>query len=185
MRDSASRQYGGVVMSRGYRQGYNQHGEAPEPLVWERVVWRQGDGRYVFEIEEGGLHAKLTSPHGTSLTLPMIAWDGLLDALTGARKARARNERGFPARSGARWYDGEAGELVAGFRAGRTIAQLARAHNRSELAVEAELDRLGLWDRIARRAIVPREQRHPSQRPLGGTDSVPDSPPAPFIANEE
>jgi hypothetical protein len=97
----------------------------------------------------------------------MMAWDGLLDALTGARKARARNERGFPARSGARWYDGEAGELAAGFRAGRSVSQLARAHNRSEYAIEAELDRLGLWDRIARRAIVPAEQRRASQRPLG------------------
>jgi len=154
-------------MSRGYGRGSNQHGEAPEPLTWERVVFRQGDGRYVFEVEEGGLHAKLTSPHGTSLTLPMVAWEGLLDALTGARKARARNERGFPARSGARWYDGEAGELTAGFRAGRTITQLARAHNRSEYAIEAELDRLGVWDRMARRAIVPGEERKASQRPLG------------------
>ena len=154
-------------MSQGYGRSYDQHGEPPEPLTWERVVFRQGDGRYVFEVEEGGLHAKLTSPHGTSLTLPMAAWDGLLDALTGARKARARNERGFPARSGARWYDGEAGELAAGFRAGRSVSQLARAHNRSEYAIEAELDRLGLWDRIARRAIVPAAQRRASQRPLG------------------
>jgi hypothetical protein len=153
-------------MSQGYGRRQSQHGEPSEPLTWERVVFRQGDGRYVFEVEEGGLHAKLTSPHGTSLTLSMIAWDGLLDALTGARKARTRNERGFPARSGARWYDGEAGELAAGFRAGRTVSQLARAHNRSEYAIEAELDRLGLWDRIARRAIVPAEQRRASQRPL-------------------
>jgi hypothetical protein len=153
-------------MSRGYRQGYQQYGEAQEPLVWERVTWRQGDGRYVFEVEEGGLHAKVTSPHGTSLTLPMVAWEGLLDAITGARKARTRNERGFPARSGERWYDGEAGELAAGFRAGRSIGQLARAHNRSEFAVEAELNRLGLWDRIARRAIVPGARRGASQAPL-------------------
>jgi hypothetical protein len=162
-------------MSQGYRQGYNQYGEAPEPLVWERVVWRQGDGRYVFEIEEGGLHAKLTSPYGTSLTLPTIAWEGLLDAIQGARKARTRNERGFPARSGARWYDGEAGEVAAGFRAGRSIRQLARAHNRSEHAIEAELHRLGLWDRIARRAIVPGEQKSASQAPLG--DGEPGAPP--------
>ncbi len=170
-------------MSQGYRRGHgeNQHGEnqyggAPEPLVWERVTWRQGDGRYVFEIEEGGLHAKLSSPHGTSLTLPMIAWEGLLDAITGARKARTRNERGFPARSGARWYDGEAGELAAGFRAGRTIAQLARAHNRSEYAIELQLDRLGLWDRIAHRPVVPGGQRSASQAPLAGAAPEPDRP---------
>jgi hypothetical protein len=163
-------------MSRGQARGYNQYGEAPEPLMWERVVFRQGDGRYVFEVEEGGLHAKLTSPHGTSLILPMVAWEGLLDALMGARKARSRSERGFPARSGSRWYDGEAGELAAGFRAGRTIAQLARAHNRSEFAIEAELDRLGLWDRIARRAIAG-EQRSASQRPLNKAEPESDSGP--------
>src|SRR5215470_11010523 len=171
-------------MSRGSRQGQSklagsrfgegQGDEAPEPLVWERVIWRQGDGRYVFEVEQGGLHAKLSSPHGTSLTLPMVAWEGLLDALNGARKARTRNERGFPARSGARWYDGEAGELVAGFRAGRSVAQLARAHNRSEYAVEAELNRLGLWDRIARRAIVPGEERSVSQAPSDTGEPGPD-----------
>jgi hypothetical protein len=165
-------------MSRGHGRSYNQHGnqhgEALEPLTWERVVFRQGDGRYVFEVEGGGLHAKLTSPHGTSLTLPMVAWEGLLDALSGARKARTRNERAFPARSGARWYDGEAGELAAGFRAGRSITQLARTHNRSEYAIEAELDRLGVWDRIARRAITPGEHRRASQRPLGEAEPRPE-----------
>ena len=137
-------------MSRGYGQDFSSS-ELQEPLVWERVTWRQGDGHYSFEIAEGGLLATLKSPHGTSLTLPVIAWEGLLDALAGARKTRARGERGFPARSGARWYEGEAGELAAAFKAGRTIPQLARAHNRSEFAVEAQLDRMGLWDRVARR----------------------------------
>ena len=168
-------------MSQGYgrthmqHSGYGgpQHGEAPEPLVWERVTWRQGDGRYVFEVEEGGLHAKLSSPHGTSLTLPMVAWEGLLDAIAGARKARSRNERAFPARSGARWYDGEADELAAGFRAGRTVAQLARIHNRSAYGIELQLDRLGLWDRIAHRPIVPGEHRSASQAPLGEPASEP------------
>jgi hypothetical protein len=122
-----------------------------EPLVWERVEWRQGDGRYRFEVERGGLHATITSPHGTSLTLPMVAWEGLLDALGAARKTRTRSEQAFPARSGARWYDGEDTELAAAFKAGRSVRQLARAHNRTELAVEAQLDRLGLWDRVERR----------------------------------
>jgi len=168
-------------MSQGYRQGYQQHGEAQEPLVWERVTWRQGDGRYLFEVEEGGLHGKLSSPHGTSLTLPMVAWEGLLDALIGARKARAR----IPARSGARWYDGEAGELAATFKAGRTVAQLARAHNRSEFAIEAQLDRLGLWYRVARRAIVPGQERSASQRPLEGAEPGPDSAPIPFATEQD
>jgi len=137
-------------MSQGYQRRY-QKGEAVEPFVWERVEWRQGDGRYVFEVAQGGLHATLSSPHGTGLTLPVVAWEGLLDALSAARKTRTRSERGFPARSGARWYDGEAGELAAAFKAGRSIEQLARTHHRSPLAVEAELDRQGLWDRIERR----------------------------------
>ncbi len=105
----------------------------------------------MFEVAGGGLFATLSSPHASSLTLPMVAWEGLLDALAGARKTRARAERGFPSRSGARWYDGEAGESAAGFRSGRSIAQLARSHHRSEPAVEAELDRQGLWDRVNRR----------------------------------
>lgn len=145
-----------------------QHGEAFEPLVWERVTWRQGDGRYVFEVAEGGLHAKLSSPHGTLLVLPMVAWEGLLDAIAGARKTRTRNERGFPARSGARWYDGEAGELATAFKAGRNIQELARAHSRSEFAVEAQLERMGLWDRATGRPQQQAGGPHPDQ------EAVPD-----------
>ena len=149
-------------MSRQY--GHPDRDQSHDPLVWERVTWRQGDGRYTFEVTEGGLHATLSSPHGGSLTLPMVAWEGLLDALTGARKTRTRGERGFPVRSGVRWYDGEAGELATAFKAGRTIPQLARAHNRSEFAVEAQLDRMGLWDRVARR---PKAQPGHSPDPWG------------------
>ena len=103
-----------------------------EPVSWDRVEWRQGDGRYTFQLASGGLLATLTSPHGAKLTLPMVAWEGLLDALAAQRKTRTRTESKFPARSGARWYDGEAGELAAAFKAGRSIRQLARAHSRSE-----------------------------------------------------
>ena len=156
-------------MSQGYRQEFGLE-PAQEPLVWEQVTWRQGDGRYVFEVAKGGLHASLKSPHGASLTLPMVAWEGLLDAVTGARKTRARGERGFPVRSGARWYEGEAGELVEAFKAGRTIPQLARAHNRSAFAVEGQLDRLGLWDRVARRPVVSGQDRSRSQQPLEVAD---------------
>src|SRR5207244_11780988 len=110
-----------------------------------------GDGRYTFQVASGGLLATLTSPHGSALTLPMVAWEGPLDALAAQPKPRTRAESKFPARSGARWYDGEAGGLAAAFKGGRSIRQLARAHNRTELAVEAELDRQGLWDRVERR----------------------------------
>jgi hypothetical protein len=174
---------------------WSQHGEPHEPLVWERVTWRQGDGRYVFEVAEGGLHGKLVSPHGTSLTLPMVAWEGLLDAISGARKTRTRNERGFPARSGARWYDGEAGELAAAFKSGRSVAQLARAHSRSEFAVEAQLDRMGLWDRVNGRPLAggeadPRPQpvskpgphRHPGLEPRRPADGAPGADQGPASA---
>jgi hypothetical protein len=76
--------------------------------------------------------------------------------LGAARKTKTRQEQAFPPRSGARWYEGEAGELASAFRAGRSIRQLARAHNRTELAVEAQLERLGLWDRVERRPAGPR-----------------------------
>jgi hypothetical protein len=154
-------------------QGYGDNPRSQEPVAWDRVEWRQGDGRYTFQLASGGLLATLTAPHGAKLTLPMVAWEGLLDALAAQRKTRTRAESKFPARSGARWYEGEAGELAAAFEAGRSIRQLARAHSRSEQAVEAELDRQGLWDRIER-------------RPKGEPQSVTDdglraqSPPIPF-----
>jgi hypothetical protein len=66
-------------MSQGNQRRYRPSGPQ-EPLVWERVEWRQGDGRYVFEVAQGGLHASLASPHGSKLTLPVVAWEGLLDA---------------------------------------------------------------------------------------------------------
>ena len=142
-------------MSREY--GYQS--QAQEPLAWERVEWRQGDGRYVFEVARGGLHATLSSPHGTQLTLPMVAWEGLLDALAAARKTKARAERNLPSRTGARWSQVETQELAKTFKAGGSVAQLARVHNRTQFAVEAQLERQGLWDRVERR---------PTARGIGG-----------------
>ena len=142
-------------MSREY--GYQS--EAQEPVLWDRVEWRQGDGRYVFEVARGGLLATLSSPHGSKLTLPMVAWEGLLDALAAARKTKSRAERNLPSRTGARWSEGETQELVKTFKAGGSIAQLARVHNRTQFAVEAQLERQGLWDRAERR---------PTARVIGG-----------------
>jgi hypothetical protein len=135
-------------MSREYGYGQSQ---LQEPMVWDRVEWRQGDGRYVFEVAQGGLHATLASPHGTKLTLPMVAWEGLLDALAAARKTKTRAERNLPARTGARWSEAELQELMKAFKAGGSIAQLARVHNRTQFAVEAQFERQGLWDRAERR----------------------------------
>src|SRR5882672_8527575 len=132
-----------------------EYAQVEEPMVWERVEWRQGDGRYVFEAGKGGLHATLTSPHGTAITLPMVAWEGLLDALAAARKTKTRSERNLPARTGARWSGAETQELAKTFKAGGSIAQLARVHNRTQFAVEAQLERQGLWDRVERRPTAP------------------------------
>ena len=97
-----------------------------------------------------------------------------------ARRAPARRVK-FPARSGARWYDGEAGELAAAFKGGRSIRQLARAHNRTELAVEAELDRQGLWDRVERRPKQAEEFSPPmDDGPQTGT-----APSPPFGSGRE
>jgi hypothetical protein len=143
-------------MSQGYRRDYReseQVGPAYEPMVWERVEWRQGDGRYTFEVAQGGLFATLTAPQGRALTLPVVAWEGLLDALAAARKTKSRAERNLPARTGARWSEAESGELAKAFKSGGSLAQLARIHNRTQFAIEAQLERLGLWDRAARQPI--------------------------------
>jgi hypothetical protein len=129
-------------------------------------------------MASGGLLATLTAPHGGKLTLPMVAWEGLLDALAAQRRTRNRAESKFPARSGARWYEGEAGDLAAAFKAGRTVRQLARAHSRSEPAVEAELARQGLWDRVERRPTGAGEQPRAIE---DGADDGP--PPFPFPAD--
>ena len=145
-------------MSREY--GYGE-GQDQEPMVWDRVEWRQGDGRYVFEVARGGLLATLSSPHGAKLTLPMVAWEGLLDALAAARKTKARTERSLPSRTGARWSESEAQELAKAFKAGGSIAQLARVHNRTQFALEAQLERQGLWDRAERRPTARVVGDHP------------------------
>lgn len=113
-------------------------------LVWESICWRSGQDEYRFEIEKGGLFATVAAPGGRKLTLPMAVWEGLIDALKANRASRQRADQQFPARSGARWYDGEIGEVADAFKAGRTIAQIAHAHNRSKYAVEYQLDKLGL-----------------------------------------
>lgn len=116
-------------------------------LLWEKVVFRQGDGRYEFSIDRGGLHATLATPHGRSLTIPMVAWYGLLDALAAARRIKVRTERPAATRHGQRWSEAETEELAASFRAGASAESLARRHNRSREAVESQLSKTGLWDR--------------------------------------
>ena len=127
---------------------------ADGPLVWERFEWSAGADRYRFEIEQGGVLATLSAladggpREPRRLTLPMVAWEGLLDSLKTTRKARGRPQQaGLPARFGARWSDSEVGELAAGFDAGRTIAELAHSHGRTAIAIESQLVKIGRMER--------------------------------------
>ena len=51
--------------------------------------------------------------------------------------------------SGSRWSAEEEQRLVSSFDTGRTVDELARAHNRSRAAIEARLVRLGKMDASA------------------------------------
>lgn len=113
-------------------------------LVWESVGWKVGDDPYRLDIERGGLFATLSAPGSRSITLPMVVWDGLLDALKANRNTKSRNDQQFPSRSRSRWYDGEVAEVADAYRTGRSIAEIAHSHNRSAFAIEHQLDKLGL-----------------------------------------
>ncbi len=115
-------------------------------LIWESVSWRCGQDEYRFEIERGGLFAGLKDPTGRVTMLPMVVWEGLVDALKANRSTRTRGEhrQQFPARSRARWYEGEIAEVADAFRRGQSVPEIAHAHNRSTHSIEHQLDRLGL-----------------------------------------
>ena len=130
-------------------------------IVWESVRWRAGVDQYQFDIERGGLLATILGPDGQRLTLPLVVWEGLLDALKANRSARAKTDhrRQFPVRSHSRWYDGEISEVADAFRQGRSVAEIAHAHNRSAAAIEHQLTKLGL---IARPAVVAEVRGSPA-----------------------
>ena len=115
-------------------------------LVWESVSWRRGEDQFRLEIERGGLFATLSAPGGRSLTLPMVVWEGLLDALKAGRntKARVEQQQQYLARSRSRWSDGEVSEVADAYKSGRSIGEIAHSHNRSTYAIEHQLDKLGL-----------------------------------------
>lgn len=114
-------------------------------IAWERFQWSCAGTRYFFEIESGGLHGRLSSDAGQSLTLPVVAWEGLLESVRAQRKARQQTAAvDLPARAGARWTSAESDELRDGFKAGKSVAALAAHHARTRAAIERELERMGL-----------------------------------------
>ena len=66
--------------------------------------------------------------------------------------------------SGSRWSGEEEQRLAAAFDSGRTVDELARAHQRSRAAIEARLARLGKMDASA----VTTPLRYPP-KPSGNT----------------
>jgi hypothetical protein len=78
----------------------------------------------------------------------------------------------MPSRTGARWSDAEAQELAKTFTAGGSIAQLARVHNRTQFAVEAQLERQGLWDRAERRPTGRAVGDHPVRDASAASEPV-------------
>ncbi|MGH9787005.1 MAG: hypothetical protein ACRD88_22775 [Terriglobia bacterium] len=68
----------------------------------------------------------------------------------GAAAPAAERKPDFPqSGSGSRWSAEEEQRLAGGFDAGKTVDELARAHNRSRAAIEARLVRLGKMDASA------------------------------------
>ena len=122
-------------------------------IQWQRFEWKSGPDSYAFEVTDGGLFGALSAPGGRKVTLPMVAWEGMLDSVATARKGKAQSDRQQPDRSGARWSDPEVMRLEREFKAGRSIAELAQSHARSRDAVEHQLEKLGLWNRFERRPM--------------------------------
>lgn len=113
-------------------------------VAWETFEWRCGADLYRFEIGQGGIMGTLRGVGGQTTTLPMVAWEGLLDSLRVTRKTRERSSAPLPSRAGARWSAAESDELKASFAAGASIPKLAEMHGRTRAAIETELARQGL-----------------------------------------
>lgn len=114
-------------------------------LQWGRFAWRAGADEFSFEIEPGGMYATLRPPQPQSaLTLPVVAWEGLLEAMKVNRSARQRAQGNLPPRAGARWSEEETQRLMAAFGEGKSVAALSQIHARTSVAIESQLVRLGL-----------------------------------------
>lgn len=124
-----------------------------EQVAWESFSWRAGAETYRFEIRDQGLIGRLSVSDGRAFALPTVVWEAMLEAVKTNRKAKCKVETNLPPRAGARWAETESDELAAKFASGRSILDLAREHARTEWAIEGQLARLGLWDRIERKPL--------------------------------
>ena len=125
-----------------------------KPVVWESFTWKSGAESYLFEVRDSGLIGSLSVSDGRKFALPLVVWEAIFDAVKTNRKAKSRAEENMPPRYGARWTGSESDELAVKFRSGRSIDDLAREHGRTVWAIEGQLAKAGLWDRIERRRIA-------------------------------
>jgi hypothetical protein len=79
----------------------------------------------------------------------MRAVEGAGQAAPASSPAAERRPAMPESGSGSRWSPEEEQRLVSSFDTGRTVDELARAHNRSRAAIEARLVRLGKMDASA------------------------------------
>lgn len=135
-------------------QAQTMQQQAVQTLAWESFSWRSGAENYRFEIKDQGLIGSLSVSDGRKFALPVVVWEALFDAVKANRRAKAKADAKLPARSGARWSEQESDELSAKFKTGRSIEDLAREHARTAWGIEAQLGKLGLWDRIERRPVT-------------------------------
>jgi hypothetical protein len=149
------------------RSRHDRHQQAGEPLSWTKFEWRTGADNYSFALSSNGMFGTLTAPAGREITLPVVAWEGLFDAVKVNTKSKSVAERNLPARSGSRWTEEETDELERRFKAGASVSELARSHARTVWAVEGQLAKSGLWDRIERRPLLDGLQHY--EPPLNST----------------
>lgn len=116
-------------------------------LHWGRFEWRAGMDSYSFEFDSGGMYATLSAPNVAPVKLPVVAWEGLIEAIKTSQKSRTKSQAAPAPRAGSRWTDEEIAELAREFEGGNSVAELARKHSRSAWAVESQLVRLGLMQR--------------------------------------
>ena len=125
-----------------------------DSVNWDRFQWRAGAESYVYEITDQGLIGRLTISDGRKFALPVVVWEAMFDAVKTNRNAKLKAEVNLPPRAGARWTETESDELAAKFRSGRSPTDLAREHARTQWAIEGQLAKLGLWDRLERKPLV-------------------------------